>query len=45
MERSTASKIDSFTVTEDGEKRSIEVFTLSLRSTTGKVIIRTKEFV
>jgi hypothetical protein len=36
MERATASKIDSFSVTENAENRNIEVFTLHLRTTTGK---------
>jgi len=34
MEKATASKIDSFLVTEDGENCSIDIFTLSLRKTT-----------
>jgi hypothetical protein len=42
METATASKIDGFSVTENGENRSIEVFTLHLRTTTGKACSHTK---
>ena len=37
MEKATASKIDTISVKEDGENRSIEVCTLHLRTTTGEI--------
>jgi galactose mutarotase-like enzyme len=42
METATASKFDSFSVTNDGEIRIIEVFELHLRTATGKAHSYTK---